>query len=816
MCHSLSLLFQVLIIPVALLGARSASAQCTNNNVPIAGGAITPNCPGTTVVPCVMGGQYALLNVTAGNTYTFSTCGGATWDTQITLFNNAGGPALGYNDDACGLQSSVTWVATFTGGLRVLLDQYPCVSNSTCAVLTITCIGPLTNNTCATATVIGDGTTPFSSVGATGTDVTSCTAGDNNDVWFQYVATCTGTVTATTCGSATFDTSLSAWSACPGAGAELACNDDAPGCGLTSTITFPVVSGTTYWIRISGYLGATGSGNLTIICAGAPGGGGCSPSVGGGPLPGSGSIQIQQNLTPTQLIQDVFLGECLTASNVVFTGTTNAIGTFTNGWRIGIDNGIILTTGLATGAIGPNNSPGGFYTANGTAGNGILTNLAGIQTYDAASIRFNFVPQTDQVTFTYVFGSEEYPEYVCSGFNDVFGFFVSGPGYAPNTNIATIPGSIYPVAIDHVNNNGGCAPFFPAYYVNNVGGPHNQYDGFTVPLTACINTVPCETYTINIVIADAGDSWWDSAVFLAAESFSSGVDLQIGATADQVTVSDEDNCVDFGYFIFSIDQPLGQDVTLTYTIDQIGDAIYDPPIPVQVTFPAGQTTVILPVNALPGSLGPDVSSVTINLDTSQNPLLGCSCTSEFVSTTLFFCETSTLPVTWLGFEARAINHDREVLCDWQTAMEQNSDHFTVERSADLIHWVDIGTMPAAGTTNVPQTYQFIDLSPLPGDSYYRIRQTDLDGSVDHSVVRAVQLGKPGRLVIFPNPGKDLFWVSGHEGGELTIYDPSGRRVPHTLMANGELSLIGAAAGVYLVELRREHAREPEHLRLIVQ
>ena len=81
----------------------TAMAQCTNNNTLLAGGAITPSCPGTTTVPCITGGQYALVNVTNGRVYTFSTCG-AIFDTQITLFNNSGGGSLAYNDDSpyCG------------------------------------------------------------------------------------------------------------------------------------------------------------------------------------------------------------------------------------------------------------------------------------------------------------------------------------------------------------------------------------------------------------------------------------------------------------------------------------------------------------------------------------------------------------------------------------------------------------------------------------------------------------------------------------------------------------------------------------------
>ncbi len=135
--------------------AAAAIAQCTNNNTVITGGAITPTCPGSTNVSCVQGGRYALVNVVAGNTYTFSTCG-ASWDTQITLYNNAGGGSLGYNDDACGLQSSVTWTANFTGQLRVLVDRYNCQNHNVCAPLNIQCATPPGPNQCVYVLTMND------------------------------------------------------------------------------------------------------------------------------------------------------------------------------------------------------------------------------------------------------------------------------------------------------------------------------------------------------------------------------------------------------------------------------------------------------------------------------------------------------------------------------------------------------------------------------------------------------------------------------------------------------------------------------------
>lgn len=143
------LLVLVGVLPLLSLG------QCANDNV-LTGAAVTPNCSGNTSVPCVQGGQYALINVVAGNTYTFSTCG-ASFDTQITLYNNTGGGSIGYNDDGCGLQSTITWTATFTGQLRVLVDLYSCLNNTTCSTLNIQCTAPPAGTDCVYVLTMTDG-----------------------------------------------------------------------------------------------------------------------------------------------------------------------------------------------------------------------------------------------------------------------------------------------------------------------------------------------------------------------------------------------------------------------------------------------------------------------------------------------------------------------------------------------------------------------------------------------------------------------------------------------------------------------------------
>ncbi|HRG89630.1 MAG TPA: hypothetical protein PLW44_11465, partial [Chitinophagales bacterium] len=104
-------------------------AQCTNNNTFLL--SYSPLCNNTSenITNCITGGQYVAVDVVAGNVYTFSTCGNTAFDSQITLYNSGGGGALGYNDDGCGTQSTVTWTSSFTGVLWVLVDQYNCTNN---------------------------------------------------------------------------------------------------------------------------------------------------------------------------------------------------------------------------------------------------------------------------------------------------------------------------------------------------------------------------------------------------------------------------------------------------------------------------------------------------------------------------------------------------------------------------------------------------------------------------------------------------------------------------------------------------------------
>ena len=193
-----------------------------------------------------------------------------------------------------------------------------------------------------------------------------------------------------------------------------------------------------------------------------------------------------------------------------------------------ITEGVVLTTGCREFIPGP--SVPDESCINNFAGDDNLDEIIpGFPTFDACVLEFDIVPLGDLLSFRYIFGSEEYTNYECDDFNDVFAFFLTGPNPAGGTfdsiNIALIPGTTIPVSINNVNSGttSGCANNYTEYYLNNEANqiPEVEYDGMTTTLTAFSSVIPCETYHLKLAIADAGDQALDSAVFLEAGSFSS-------------------------------------------------------------------------------------------------------------------------------------------------------------------------------------------------------------------------------------------------------------------------------------------------------
>jgi gliding motility-associated-like protein len=340
----------------------------------------------------------------------------------------------------------------------------------------------------------------------------------------------------------------------------------------------------------------------------------------------AGSIAVNENATynnytPTQLVQNILVTGCLKASNVTFTGLFNTsdatkrqLGYFNKAnSSFPLDEGLIIATGYVSEAEGPNNSPSVGADLK-EAGDADLTTIAGYATHDAANLQFDFVPAGNTVEFQYIFASEEYLEWCCTQYNDVFGFFLSGPGisgpYSNNSiNLAVLPNTTPPVPItinsihQYVasNHNGNACPAQNAqYYVDNPSGSLvMQYDGSTVTMTISYPVVACQTYHIKLKIADVSDGLYSSAVFLKARSF----------TSEPITIRNNNPVYGTGSFnnifegctpdhlIFS--RPLANTgdaytVNLQYSGTAINGVdvktLTGNPLPAQITIPIGDTS----------------------------------------------------------------------------------------------------------------------------------------------------------------------------------------------------------------------------------
>lgn len=261
-------------------------------------------------------------------------------------------------------------------------------------------------------------------------------------------------------------------------------------------------------------------------------------------------IRVDTTKSAEFLVMEILIGQGILVGNVTSHGAPYAIALFTDSTKqVGIGEGILLSSGNVYYVIGPNRSPRSGWASN-TPGDEDLDQITHGITYDAAVLEFDFITSSENLSFNFVFASEEYQEYVGSKFNDVFGFFLTGPN-ADHVNLATLPGGNIPITINNVNHEKGTD-----YYVDNPY--HNtidpliwdvrkrkvvknkrfqkkveppaydvQFDGFTVVLAASYKVIPNEIYHIKMAVADVSDGILDSGVFLEAGSFQSSGDISV-------------------------------------------------------------------------------------------------------------------------------------------------------------------------------------------------------------------------------------------------------------------------------------------------
>lgn len=356
--------------------------------------------------------------------------------------------------------------------------------------------------------------------------------------------------------------------------------------------------------------------------------------------PDPSTTLIANSLATPQTVLTVTNVNCAEGAYATFAAADNT--------NLGAKKGLLLTTGQATNAIGPNNSSS-LGTNNGAGfedpeldslsilnGNGSLS-------HDACSVELDVYVNTDELSFEYIFGSEEYPEFVNSSFNDIFAFLVSGPGIqgipqiGNKKNIAVLPdaNSTF-VQINSVNNEQNWQ-----YYRNNANnnagnGQSVQYDGMTSDklgikktLTAHTKVTPCNTYKLRLAIADRGDGAYDSGVFISEiKGGGPSMDLVFNSGVDYLA----ENCTgDKDSIVIFLGQPL--DDTITYFITITGTAIkgtdYLTNIPATITFLPGQQIQKFSIKPIQDNTVEPLETIIISL----NGDFGCGAVN-FVTKTI--------------------------------------------------------------------------------------------------------------------------------------------------------------------------------------
>ncbi|HRH38121.1 MAG TPA: choice-of-anchor L domain-containing protein, partial [Flavobacteriales bacterium] len=441
-------------------------------------------------------------------------------------------------------------------------------------------------------------------------------------------------------------------------------------------------------------------------------------------LGASAQVNVDNTLTPEQLVQNVLLGSGVTVSNIMFNGAPGTTvspqaAAFSvvnsnlglNAGGVALSSGYVATDDLnfITGVNGPATS----FAANGM-GTGYtdpdLVTLSGQSIFDASVLEFDFIPTGDSIKFRFVFGSEEYPGYTCSNFNDAFGFFLSGPGiigpYTNNAiNIALVPGTQIPIAINTVNSgvssNGSdllCQQADPnwqnnsIYFVDNAGqgGTTITYDGFTTVIMALAQVQCGQTYHIKLAIGDGSDSTLDSGVFLEAGSFSSTPFIPTLTPGPGIVGTNTilESClpvtIDFNQ------QGASDDTSVVYI--QVGGTStpgvdYSPAFPDSLVFYPGDSTQSFTFNV---PVDPDGQETIILTLTSQSPCAGILITNEFI----FYIESAPALV--------AVGNNATIPC---------------LGTADLTPVVTGGYAPYSITWSNQMTGPSITVSPLVATTY---------------------------------------------------------------------------------------------------
>ena len=299
-------------------------------------------------------------------------------------------------------------------------------------------------------------------------------------------------------------------------------------------------------------------------------------------------ITVSTNYTNDQLVNDVLINSpCAQGYNIQSQGNCG-IGYFnTTNPNFPFQEGVIIRNGNVNLSAGQYTGSNMSSTCSNFGDSELLAisqangNSGTIN--DVSFLKFNFVSSTNEISFDFIFASNEYGTYQC-GFSDVFAFILTDLNTGVSQNLAVIPGTTTPVSVTTIRDilyNSGCPSVNPQFFSTyNVGSSSSimNMNGYTVPMTASATVIPNNPYSIKLVIGDYNDTAFDSAVFLKANSFDVGINPNLACNPDKIKMVSfvdantngikDPNELDFNLGSFKYE--LNNNTTSSYVVSQDG------------------------------------------------------------------------------------------------------------------------------------------------------------------------------------------------------------------------------------------------------
>ena len=542
------------------------------------------------------------------------------------------------------------------------------------------------------------------------------------------------------------------------------------------------------------------------------------------------SSAVGQNIAT--FINTHLVGQGVYVWNVKFGNATGnitkaQIGTFnSNGYQnLWMDSGVVMTTGNVSVAPGPNNSGSSSQAVSGAYTDTQLGTWTGFSVTSCSTLDFDFVSLSPYVSVNYCFGSEEYPEYVCSSFNDVFAFLITGPdadqtsptyGQTITWNAAIIPHTVsasHPhgieVTVNSVNQGSapsssgtGCYYTYSEYYFMNhlsgtSGGPNGaqgvQYDGFTRKLSANATLIPCQQYHMHISVCNVSDNAFDSGVFLEKGSFNSpSAEVNLShrypdtierSVPHVMPLTLAGSTYDHGNVMvaFAGDAVVGQD----YTVVTDSGAYLDE---VHPTFNLSTANHSLTFQGTPTADLSQPKLIELQLMTAlcaQHPSLKTYDTIRFI-----LAEDDVV----------RLRHDTIVAYD---TCKQVGVEVVVGQPPFSFHW-----MPE---TDIDFPYQQYSSATITESRNYKVAVADTRGHTDTTDIYVeVRQSQPEGIdqvrgvepVVYPNPSDGEMNITADGITQVEVFDAMGRRVYCSVPVSQQTTLIISPlpAGLYTVRV----------------